>query len=460
MDHFRARTRIDAATSSLACSCRRLLAVALAVVAALGAGRTAHAQDNCLGNLLQNASFEQHTGATNSIGDPIPATWVLESGENGATVAFSPPDGSWIGYVWGIAPGNPGVMTQQVPAVAGITYNLTFYSGSHDPAVNPTIEIRFYDAANSEIGSPAIHVITTNIDVTGAVGGPFQLSATAPAGVSYLKVIFRDPSATHAGAKGDAMCLTTFSTPTPTSTATPTRTPTPTATPTVTATPTFPPVQHYQCYETHGASINLAGVSVEDVFGPSTVTVKRNKRICAPADKNGEAPDAVADPRHLNLYTIKQTDPGPTKVKDVTVTNQFGDLVINVGKPDRLLVPTAKSLITTPGQLPVPLDHFKCYKSQGAKFRASGIAVETQFGPLTVDIKKPLHLCAPANKNGEDPTAPGHPDYLMCYQVKGQRPATQPTIYTNDQFGPDHYSFFGTRELCVPSQVTLPNADD
>jgi hypothetical protein len=455
----RVRTRLDAAGSSLVLHTRRILGAVAALAVLLASTSVAHAQDNCLGNLLQNASFEQHTAATNSIGDPIPAAWVLESGENGATTAFSPPDGSWIGYVWGIASGNPGLMTQQVSAVAGITYNLTFFSGSHDPAQGPTIEIRFYDAANAEIGSPAIHDITTNIDVTGAVGGPFQLSATAPAGVSYLKVIFRDPSATHAGAKGDAMCLTTFATPTPTSTATPTTTPTPTATPTVTATPTFPPVQHYQCYETHRASINLAGVTVEDTFGSSTVTVKRNKRICAPADKNGEAPDAVADPRHLNFYTIKQTAPGKTTVKGVTVTNQFGDLVINVGKADRMLVPTAKSLITTPGPLAVPLDHFKCYKATGAKYRASGIAVETQFGPLTVDIKKPLHLCAPADKNGEDPSAPTHPDFLMCYQVKGQRPATQPTVYTNDQFGPDHYSFFGTRELCVPSRVTLPNTD-
>lgn len=449
------RTRTDASRSSIASHRRRLLAAVL-LAASFVASSAAQAQQNCVGNLLQNASFELHTGAVNTIGDPIPATWVLESGENGATMAYQPPDGSWIGYVWGIAVGNPGLMTQAVPAVAGVTYNFNFYSGTHDPLQLPTIELRFYDAADVEIGVPAIHVITTNIDVTGAVGGPFLLSGTAPAGVSYLKVIFRDPSSTHAGAKGDALCLTTFTTPTPTSTSTATPTPTPTATPTVTATPTYPPVQHYQCYETHRKAANLSGVAVEDAFGPSTVTVKRQKRICAPSDKNGEAPDAPTDPRHLAYYTIKQTTPW-SKQRGVEVTNQFGDFAVNVGKPDRMLVPTSKSLVTTPDPLDLPLDHFKCYRLSGAKFRRNGIAIETQFGALTVDVKRPLHLCAPASKNGEDPTAPSHSDYLMCFQVSGQRPTTQPTIYTNDQFGPDSYGFFGTRDFCVPSRLTGRN---
>lgn len=202
--------------------------------------------------------------------------------------------------------------------------------------------------------------------------------------------------------------------------------------------------------------LNLTGISVTDEFGPSTITIKRHKRICAPANKNGEDPNAVNDPGHLDSYTIKQTSPRVAKIKGVTVTNQFGDLVMTVGKADRLLVPTAKSLIGDPGALQTPLDHFKCYRTSQAKFRASGISVETQFGALTLDIKKPLHLCVPADKNGEDPAAPTHTQNLMCYQVHGPRPSAQPTIFTDDQFGPDSYTFFGPRDLCVPSEVTLP----
>ena len=38
---------------------------------------------------------------------------------------------------------------------------------------------------------------------------------------------------------------------------------------------------------------------------------------------------------------------------------------------------------------------------RGAKFRRQGLEVADQFGTITVDIKKPLRLCVPANKNGE-----------------------------------------------------------
>ena len=211
----------------------------------------------------------------------------------------------------------------------------------------------------------------------------------------------------------------------------------------------------FQCYEIHRPPMNRAGVSLIDQFGSSTATIKRAKRICAPADMDGGDQTAKDDPGHLTFYTIKQTSPRFTPLKDVTVTNQFGDLVVTLEKPDRLLVPTAKSLTGPPLPLQDPLDHFKCYRVSGARFRRAGIAVNTQFGPITVDIKKPLHLCAPVNKNGEDPSAPQHPDHLMCYLVRGPRPL-QKTVFTNNQFGQDSFGFFGPRELCVPSTKTLP----
>ena len=225
-----------------------------------------------------------------------------------------------------------------------------------------------------------------------------------------------------------------------------------TPTPTVTATPTF---DHFQCYETHRSSINLPGVSVADQFGPSTVTLKRNKRLCAPADKNGEDPTAPSHPGHHTFYTIKQTTPKFAKVRGVTLSNQFGTFVFDVTKPDRLLVPTAKSLTGIPPSLGVPMNHFKCYRVAGVKFRAFGLQIEDQFGSLTVDIKKPTHLCVAANKNNEgvvDATS-----HLMCYQdriASGAVMHPQPAqIFTNNQFGTDVYPIFGPRDFCVPSTI-------
>jgi hypothetical protein len=98
-------------------------------------------------------------------------------------------------------------MTQQVSAVAGTTYSMSFYSGTHTPSVSPKVEIRFYNSSNTEIGTASVHTITTDIDNTNNLGGPYVLNATAPAGVSYMKVIMRDPSTSHAGSKADSFCL-------------------------------------------------------------------------------------------------------------------------------------------------------------------------------------------------------------------------------------------------------------
>ena len=248
-------------------------------------------------------------------------------------------------------------------------------------------------------------------------------------------------------------------TPTPTVTATRTPTPTVTQTPVATPTPVLPPLNHFQCYETHHGPERIFGISLDDRFGPGVVDLKKLKRICAPSDKNGEDPTAASDPDHLGVYTIKQTSPRFQPIKGVVVENQFGVQTMNVVKPDRLLVPTAKSLT---GPVPLPgsfgVDHFKCYKVAYVKLRAVGIHTEDQFGAQSIDIKKPTHLCVPADKSGE-----GIPDLtqnLLCYKPvvsPGTLPAPRPPIiYTHDQFGPDSYPFYGLRDFCVPSTIVFP----
>jgi cysteine-rich repeat protein len=277
----------------------------------------------CPGNLLSNPSFELHTGATNSIGDPIPTVWLLESGEDGSTTGFHPPDGSWVGYVWGIAANNTGRMTQQVSAVAGNIFTMTFYSGTHDPTVQPTIEIRFYNASNTEIGTPAIHTITTDIDVTGSLGGPYTLSATAPAGVSYLKVIFRDPSASRAGAKGDALCLKAT---VPTATATRTFTSTGTATQTVTATITNTPIPTATTTQTPTATRTATSTPANTSTSSATATQS-----------------ATATATHTGTATVTAT-----AVNTATVTQSATATITNTAIPSATATRTATATSTPP----------------------------------------------------------------------------------------------------------------
>ena len=170
---------------------------------------------SCPDNLLLNPSFELGNGSFNSFwGDPVPAHWTPQgSGFTGAATAYGAADGIRIGYVIHTSPASTAaIMYQQVLAVPGITYHLTFYSATHEPSKNPTIAIRFCDGTGSEIGSAAIHTITSDLEVSG-LGRPYTLSGTAPERAANLRVIFTDPASTaspfaYTGAKGNALCLT------------------------------------------------------------------------------------------------------------------------------------------------------------------------------------------------------------------------------------------------------------
>jgi hypothetical protein len=218
-----------------------------------------------------------------------------------------------------------------------------------------------------------------------------------------------------------------------------------------------PPLRHFQCYEMPREPFTvITGVTANDMFGPSTVTVVRPKRLCNPANKNGEDPGAESDIHHLTGYIIKQDTP-KFQHRNVQVVNQIGTIVVEVAKPDYLKVPTAKSKVSSPPALPsAVIDHFKCYRARKAKQRAAGIAVLDQFGSLTLDIKKPYRLCTAVNKNGEgilDPAA-----NLMCYKI---RQTSSPTfrgfapLYINNQFEVSTIATDHLRELCVPSTVTI-----
>jgi hypothetical protein len=183
------------------------------------------------------------------------------------------------------------------------------------------------------------------------------------------------------------------------------------------------------------------------------VTIRQAKRLCAPPD---DPAALIPNPAHFTYYTLNQTSPKFAKVRGVTATNQFGTLTFNVIKPDRLLVPTAKSLTGPPPPLATALDHYKCYRIEGARFRKADIVMEDQFGRITVDVKRPVHFCAPVDKNGEGIV--DRSTYLMCYETRlaGPLPKRPRDVFTLNQFGPDELDLFGPRDLCLPSSVTLP----
>jgi hypothetical protein len=214
---------------------------------------------------------------------------------------------------------------------------------------------------------------------------------------------------------------------------------------TVPATTTTLP-DHFQCYELKPGAFTVTSVTVQDQFGTLVETLRFPTRLCAPTDKNHEG---IADPTdHLAGYRTKS--PPFNKRTNQTVVDQFGTLLLDVTRPDILLVPTSKDGV----QQQPPLDHFQCYKvkrSRGApKFAKRTASISNQFETVTVTLVRPRLLCAPASKNNEDPTAPSHPGHLTCYKTQNAPFADQTHTITN-QFGTDVVKVVHRRELCVPS---------
>ncbi len=188
-----------------------------------------------------------------------------------------------------------------------------------------------------------------------------------------------------------------------------------------------------------------------------TETVRFPHRLCAPADGNGTG---LIDPvQHLVGYVMSgQFFKGKT---GLVVTNQLGTLDLDIRRPSIFMIPSSKSLTTVPPPLvPPTIDHFQCYKvkrSKGAaKFVKQPMTITDQFETLTLTVTKPYVLCVPADKNGEDPTAPSDPTSLLCYRARG--PSSFGTLqgHIDNQLGPHDITLIHRRELCLPSSVFVP----
>ena len=110
------------------------------------------------------------------------------------------------------------------------------------------------------------------------------------------------------------------------------------------------------------------------------------------------------------------------------------------------------------------LNHFLCYSvsitRNTPKFSPFlGVNLLDQFGPLVMDVKKPVKLCAPADKNNEDPTAPDDPDHLMGYMIVPHKNAAkfvkQPNREVLNQFGTIFVDVKLPASLLVPSAKSL-----
>jgi hypothetical protein len=200
----------------------------------------------CVGNLLQNGSFELPTVPGQNI-----QYWVEKPSEGSISQGGGyQADGSNGAFI-----GPDERLYQDASAIAGNIYTVTFWAGTHDPKQKETVKLEFLNASNDVISSKSVNIdYDVDNDNTAPRVTQYTLQGTAPAGTVKVRVIGRNDG--HNTFKFDAACLTgtgsSFTatpsrTPTITKTAKVTKTPsvskTPTNTPQVTKTPTITKTQ-------------------------------------------------------------------------------------------------------------------------------------------------------------------------------------------------------------------------
>ena len=229
----------------------------------------------------------------------------------------------------------------------------------------------------------------------------------------------------------------------------------------------------FTCYRTKESKggpdfAPLLGVPIDDRFGAALADLLKSEDVCLPVDVNGADPSAPGHADNLSTYQTRRRNPSPSGLPttNVAVVNQFGTLHVDLKKPDVVQAPSALSTSVLPGP-PVPPepDHLSCYKialSAGSPrfLPIIGVTLVDQFGSLTVDLKRPMHLCTPLDVNGDDPTAPTHAAQLLCYQARPSlgtaRFVKRSNVFLASDLGPEKVDVATLEELCVPSTISAP----
>jgi hypothetical protein len=232
---------------------------------------------------------------------------------------------------------------------------------------------------------------------------------------------------------------------------------------------------HFMCYEVDDRPFpDMTGpITVEDQFGVGSAPVGRFKRICNPADKivGLETFPGRGFPDHLAEYEYDpesfDTSGGLGRLPvTVRVNNQFGEFLLEVVKPDRIMIPSGKTLDGTFRGPVGAIDHFQCFTVRGGAFLLPGVRVVDQFttglplGQLLVNVKSPVRLCAPADKNDEGFVDPDGKEgtHLLCYDVRTEPKGNffRQDIFVKNQVDEHEINVTGPRELCLPSTKSLP----
>ncbi len=103
------------------------------------------------------------------------------------------------------------------------------------------------------------------------------------------------------------------------------------------------------------------------------------------------------------------------------------------------------------------MDDLQCYKVRDTsvpKFkRIGGVIVQSQFGTVEIDVRKPRQVCVPVDKDGSGITDPD--TFVCCYQIKAIKPPPSTLVEVFDQFGELELELKTGKLVCQPCSRTL-----
>jgi hypothetical protein len=167
------------------------------------------------------------------------------------------------------------------------------------------------------------------------------------------------------------------------------------------------PAAHLTCYKVRRpVSVVKPRVISTDQLGEELElnVLKRRTQLCVPSQENGEPSDLALtlapSPDHFELYKARTKSGTPRfERREVDLVDPFLGLdeTVELKKPVGLGVPTDKN----DEGINNPSAHLTCYSLRAPKFEKQDVVVENQFSegdPFRLTVKKPNMLCVPSNK--------------------------------------------------------------
>ena len=175
---------------------------------------------------------------------------------------------------------------------------------------------------------------------------------------------------------------------------------------------------------------------------------------CTGGECGGTARDCSASGDQCRVGECNETSDqceGPAK-PDGTACDDGNDCTV----PDTCLAGECSGV---PDSLAC-LDDFSCYKAKTTsgttKFPGvPSVTLADAFAVSTAAVKKTKLLCAPADRNEQDPAVPDHPDHLHGYQLKPAAKFAGAMVSLTDPFGPLSVLLVKPWILMVPMAKSL-----